>query len=140
MSTSLCDFTVTLSCQFHSRPQQLGQASTPTTITMCLNLPATLALRADALAVFAVSAVVGCPQTILTQAALGSQQGHMRSAAVLGVMQQYAASTQAVMPKCSFRLQSCKQMFEWRLLCRQHCSLGRFTYTFPSTKGEMCQQ
>lgn len=51
----------------------------------------TLAFKADALAVTAVSAAVGCPQNILMQAALGSQHRHMCTAALFGLMQQYAS-------------------------------------------------
>ena len=55
---------------------------------------ATLASRADAPAASAGSAPFDCPHNILMQAALGSQQGHICSAAVLGLMQQYASYAQ----------------------------------------------
>lgn len=56
-----------------------------------LAVDATLAFRTNVLAASAVSAATGCPRHILMQAALGSQQGHMCSTAVLGLMQQYGS-------------------------------------------------
>lgn len=77
----------------------------------------TVAFRADALAVSAVSAATGCRRNSLMQAALGSQQRILGSAPV------WESS-----PDSALHCSHASRCIECRCLCNQHCISRRIPY------------